>query len=271
MTASPLRAPTAEESHSYEKLQIIAHGKTHRKVLEIFARFGDRGCLLDIPAGEGALAWQLSKLGYQVTGGDVDPSFFKVRSIPCIFIDMNRRFPIDDSQFDFVSCIEGIEHVQDQFHFVRECGRILKPGGHLVVSTPNILNLASRLKFLLSGFFSLFPRPINEFSQVPVFDHIHPITYYQLRYILHTQGFHVTEVATDLWRRSAAALYLMKPLVELYTIRTMRKERDSAQRSANREIRHVLTSPEILLGRTLIVIARKTGGNSVRITQASEV
>lgn len=271
MTAFPLRAPTPEESHGYEKLQIIAHGKTHRKVLEIFSRFDHRGSVLDIPAGEGALAWQLSKLGYDVTGGDVDPNFFKVGSIHCVFIDMNQRFPIDNEQFDFVSCIEGIEHVQDQFHLVRECGRILKPGGHFVLSTPNILNLASRLKFLLSGFYSLFARPINEFSQVPVFDHIHPVTYYQLRYMLHTQGFHITEVATDLWRRSAITLYALRPLVHLYTMRTMRKERDPEQCLANREIRRVMTSAGILLGRTLIIVARKTGANSIRIIQASDV
>jgi SAM-dependent methyltransferase len=271
MTASPLSSPWFEESRGYEELQIIAHEKTHRKVLEILSRFDQRGSLLDIPAGEGALAWQLSKLGYDVTAGDADPRFFKVRSIACVFIDMNRRFPIDDEQFDFVTCVEGIEHVQDQFHFVRECGRILKPGGHLVLSTPNILNLASRLKFLLSGFYSLCASPINEFRQVPIFDHIHPVTYYQLRYMLHTQGFHITEVETDLWRRSAITLYALRPVVHLYTMRTMRKERNPEQCLANREIRRVLTSADILLGRTLIIVARKTGGNSIRVIQASDV
>jgi SAM-dependent methyltransferase len=271
MTKSPICTPTLDDLRTYENLQIIAHEKTHRKVLEIFSHFESRGSLLDIPAGEGALAWQLSKLGYDVTGGDVDPNFFKVGSLRCIFIEMNRRFPVENEQFDFVSCVEGIEHLQDQYHFVRECHRILKDRGYLVLSTPNILNLASRLKFLMSGFYSLFPRPINEYSQVPVFDHIHPVSYYQLRYILHTQGFQITGVATDLLRRGAVPLYILKPLVRLYTLRTMRKELDPKQRAANREIRNVLTSSDILLGRTLIVVARKTSSDSIRVIQASEV
>jgi SAM-dependent methyltransferase len=271
MTAAPVRAPSLEDARTYENLQIIAHEKTHRKVLEIFSKFSKRGSLLDVPAGEGALAWQLQKLGYSVTGGDVDPKFFKVRSIPCVFLDMNRRFPLEDGRFEFVSCVEGIEHLQDQFQFVRECWRVLRPGGFLVLSTPNILNLASRMKFLFSGFYSLFPRPINEFSQIPVFDHIHPVTYYQLRYMLHTQGFQINEVTTDLIRRSACALYFLKPLVQLYAVRTMRKETDPKQRSANRQIRQVIASPDILVGRTLIVVARKTGGNPIQIIQASEV
>ncbi len=260
-----------DAARSYERLQIIAHEKTHRKVLEIFARFPARGRLLEIPGGEGALAWQLHKLGYEVTAGDIDPEFFKVEPIPCLRLDLNARFPVEDGQFDFISCIEGIEHLQDQFHFVRECRRVLAPGGHLVLSTPNILNLASRLKYFLSGFYSLVPRPINEFSQVPVFDHINPATYYQLRYMLHTQGFVITRVATDLIRRSASALYFLKPLVKLYSARTMRKEADPDQRRANREIRRVLTSREVLLGRTLILVARRKETTGVKVIQASQV
>lgn len=255
----------------YDDLQIIAHEKTHRKVLEIFSRFPNRGKLLEIPAGEGALAWQLQKLGFEVTGGDIDPGFFKVSSIPCIRLDMNRPFPLEDGQFDFISCIEGIEHLEDQFQFVRECYRVLRPRGILVLSTPNILNLGSRLKFFFSGFYSLVPRPINEFSLVPVFDHINPVTYYQLRYMLHTQGFAISEIATDLVRRAALPFYLLKPLIRLYSLRTMRKERDPQQKFANREIRRTLTSRNILLGRTLIVVARKKNVASIPTIQASEV
>jgi hypothetical protein len=140
-----------------------------------------------------------------------------------------------------------------------------------VLSTPNILNLASRLKFFFSGFYSLVPRPINEFSQVPVFDHINPITYYQLRYILHTQGFEIRQVATDLFRRGAVPFYVLKPLIRLYSVRSMRKERDPQQRAANRDIRRILTSPELLLGRTLILVACKKVRRPIPTIQASQV
>ena len=125
------QAAAADREQVYENLQIIAHGKTHRRVLEVFARFPYRGNLLEVPAGEGALAWQLHKLGYNVTAGDIDPKFFKVDSIPCVRVDLNRPFPFEDGLFQFVSCIEGIEHLQDQFQFVRECHRVLPPAGIL--------------------------------------------------------------------------------------------------------------------------------------------
>ena len=271
MATSPAALLDTREIQSYERLQIIAHERTHRRVLDLFESFPRRGRLLEVPAGEGALAWQLQKLGYGVTAGDIDPNFFKVRSIPCVYVDLNGELPFDNDQFEFISCIEGIEHLQDQFRFIRECHRVLRPGGRLVVSTPNILNLASRLKFLLSGFYSLVPRPINEFSVVPVFDHINPIAYYQLRYMLHTQGFRIITSDTDLYRRSASALYFLKPLIRLYSVRTMRKETDPEQRKANREIRRVMTSRRLLLGRTLIVVAEKSPVRSIRTIHASEI
>lgn len=253
-----------------EKLQIIAHERTHHRVLELFRSFGGQGKLLEIPAGEGALAWRLSKLGYQVTGGDVDPAFFKVPFLKCVYLDMNREFPLENGTFDYISCIEGIEHLENQFSFIRECNRMLRPGGTLVLSTPNILNVASRLKYLLSGFFSLCPKPISEFSAVPVFDHISPLTYYQLRYMLHTNGFRIQRVETDLYRRSCYALLPLYPLVRLSMLRTMRKESDSQQRQANQEIRKVMGSPAVFFGRTLIVVARKQEqANHLKTTLAS--
>jgi SAM-dependent methyltransferase len=240
-----------------EKLQIIAHERTHHRVLDLFKEFGGQGKVLEIPAGEGALAWRLSRMGYEVIGGDVDPAFFKVPFLKCLYLDMNRNFPVEDGAFDYISCIEGIEHLEDHFGFIRECQRVLRPKGRLILSTPNILNIASRMKYLLSGFYSLCPRPINEFSTVPVFDHINPVTYYQLRYMLHTNGFRITQTCTDFYRRSCYGLIFLYPFMRMAMLRTMRKETNERQRAANREIRKVMASLNLFLGRTLIVVAIK--------------
>lgn len=254
-----------------ERLQIIAHEKTHHRVLDIFRSFGGQGRVLEIPAGEGALAWRLSELGYDVLGGDVDPAFFKVPFLECVSLDMNARFPLEDESFDYISCIEGIEHLENHFGFLRECHRVLRHRGFLVLTTPNILNIASRLKYLLSGFYSLCPKPVNEFSSIPVFDHINPITYYQLRYILHTNGFRITRITTDLYRRSSWGLAFLYPLVRLAMIRTMRKETEARQRSANQEIRRVMASRDIFLGRTLIVVTQKLERQALPTTLASAI
>lgn len=250
--------------------QIIAHGKTFLRVLHLLDKL-PRGRLLDIPSGEGALSTAAQEMGFDVLAGEIDPRFFKAKGIECRYMDMNRALPVDDESLDYVVCLEGIEHLENIFRFVRECRRILKPSGRLILSTPNILNLASRFKYFFSGFYSLCPRPINEFSHLPVFDHIHPVTFPQVRYMLHSSGLRIREVTTDLWRRSAVGFLLFYPMIRLYSIRTMRKESDPRQRQANREIRRQMNSLDLLLGRSLILEAEKAGRPSIEVVQASDV
>lgn len=72
-------------------------------------------------------------------------------------------FPYPDAHFDTVLCCELIEHLmQDPMHMMVEINRILKPGGHLVMSTPNITGLRAVEGVLLSyhpGFFHTYVVP----------------------------------------------------------------------------------------------------------------
>ena len=56
------------------------------------------------------------------------------------FLDATRRFPIDDATFDYVFCEHMIEHISwhDGQIMLRECRRILKPGGKIRLSTPDL-------------------------------------------------------------------------------------------------------------------------------------
>ena len=253
-----------------EGFQVIAHEKTLFRILDLFDEL-PRGRILDIPSGEGALSHCLRDMGFEVVGADLDPQFFKASGIECLQIDMDRTFPLGDKSFDYIACLEGIEHLEHPFQFIRECHRILKWNGRLILSTPNILNVASRLKYFLSGFYALCPRPLNEFVHTPVFDHINPMTSYQVRYLLHRSGFRIQKTTTDLWRRSCFPLMFFYPLQRAYAVRTMRKELDPRQREANREIRKVLHSPDMLLGRTLIVDAAKQREAGIEKIEASSV
>jgi SAM-dependent methyltransferase len=250
--------------------QVIAHEKTFFKILDLFDEL-PRGKILDIPSGEGGLSHCLREMGFEVVGADIDPRFFKASGIQCLNIDMNRPFPLEDESFDYIACLEGIEHLENPLQFSRECHRILKWNGRIILSTPNILNSASRLKYFFSGFYSLCPRPLNEFAHTPVFDHINPMTYYQVRYALHSNGFQILRITTDLWRRSCFPLMFFYPLQRAYAIRSMRKEPDPRQREANKEIRKVLHSPDMLLGRTLIVEATKQEAAGIERIDASDV
>lgn len=57
--------------------------------------------------------------------------------------------PADDNEFDVIVAADIIEHLVDTDGFLRELGRVLGPGGFLIVTTPNLAGWRSRLRMLL--------------------------------------------------------------------------------------------------------------------------
>jgi 2-polyprenyl-3-methyl-5-hydroxy-6-metoxy-1,4-benzoquinol methylase len=216
-----------------------------------------RGKLLDIAAGEGALSAAASELGFTVSACDLQPQNFKAPGIDCAPCNLNEGLPFPDESFDCAVCIETIEHLRDRYAFLAGCARVLKPGGTLILTTPNVLNLAARARYLASGFFPLFGRPVNEFEPHPTHTHVNPIPYYYLRHALVVNNFEITSVITDRYRKNALLLAWFYPLVVLASKHSVRKETDSRQRKINREILRTMRSAALLFGRTLIVVARR--------------
>ena len=240
-----------------ERLPVYACHKTHDRAARIFDSWPRNGRVLEMAAGSGAFARRLVELGFSVEACDLFPEQFRVPEVPVRFADLSERLPYEDSSFDFLSCLEGIEHLEDQFAFVRECWRVLRPGGRLLMSTPNILGLASRWRYFWTGFFPLATKPMNEHRKAPVHDHIHLITYYELRYILRTTGFRVVDVTTDRIRKYGLLHAWAVPLVWAATRRALRRETDPLQAQSNAEIQSHMLSRNLLFGRTLMVVAQR--------------
>jgi 2-polyprenyl-3-methyl-5-hydroxy-6-metoxy-1,4-benzoquinol methylase len=247
----------ATEAPPSERLPVYACHKTHDRAAKLFAGWPRSGRVLEMAAGSGAFARRLVELGFSVEACDLFPEQFRVPEVRVTFADLSERLPYDDASFEYLSCLEGIEHLEDQFAFVRECWRVLRPGGRLLMSTPNILGLASRWRFFWTGFFPLATRPMNEHRKAPVHDHIHLITYYELRYILRTTGFTILDVTTDRIRKYGMLHGWAVPLVWAATRLALRRETDPRQVRSNAEIGAHMLSPDLLFGRTLMVVAQK--------------
>ncbi|MDX2149155.1 MAG: glycosyltransferase [Bryobacteraceae bacterium] len=113
------------------------------------------------------------------------------------------RFPYDDHFYSTVLCCELIEHLpSDPMHMMSEINRILKPGGHLVLTTPNIGSLRAISAILQGyhpGFFPAYIRP-SETDEETEARHNREYTPKEIHRLLTGSGFEVTLLETGEFR-----------------------------------------------------------------------
>jgi SAM-dependent methyltransferase len=97
--------------------------------------------------------------------------------------DFSKPLAVKSGVADLVIALEIIEHLYDTDFFMSEIHRILKPGGLLILSTPNLASLGNRLKLLFGG----YPHYL-EYSLMGA-GHIHLYTLPVLKSQLHSTDF----------------------------------------------------------------------------------
>ena len=229
----------------------------HDRIVEIFKGFDCGGRVLDAPAGTGTISQKLKEAGFDVVAADINPHLFSAQKIPFKEADLNKTLPFEDEMFDFILCSNGIEHLEDPFHFIRECFRLLKGEGKILITTPNVLNLKSRMANLLVGFNLFTGRPYNEVDDYSGGDHIHLAHYYELRINLHRNGFRILEATAHSYSHRAMLFAPLYPIVCLATRRAFRRERNPRQKERNEEIFHHVTSFDLIFGKKLFLLAEK--------------
>ncbi len=214
--------------------------------------------IMEFTPGEGHLTKALLDAGYKnIETMDIYPENFKLKEVKCHKGNISEPLPFADALFDLVISVEGIEHLENQYGFAAEINRILKNNGYLIITTPNITNFASRIRFLLTGFYALAARPSSEFEKNWSIEHIYPITFWQLRHILHTNGLFIRQITTDHIRRSALIGAPFYPLTYLFTRKKLREEDEPRQKQTNMEILRQMHAPALYFGRTQIIRAQK--------------
>jgi len=108
-------------------------------------------------------------------------------------------YPYADASFDTVLCCELIEHLfEDPMHMMSEINRILKPGGHLVLTTPNIGSLRSISAILLGyhpAFFPAYIRPRVEGEEAEA-RHNREYVPMEIQHLLTDSGFEMVLLET---------------------------------------------------------------------------
>lgn len=218
--------------------------------------------VLDVPSGPGKLAQSLQRRGVQsITCIDILEAHYVESGSGTRYIraDINDPLPFEDGSFDCVVSREGIEHLVTPFAFLGELCRVLQPGGVLFLSTPNIMTVDARMKYLLSGYFQGF-RELRDnhpgLRELEFQGHISPIYFWQLAYFLGNYGFTIERVTTNQIKHEK------KPLKRLLARAIAGLIRANARRRGFPD--EGTLSDEFLFGDSLIIQARRTGERVTR-------
>ena len=87
---------------------------------------------LDVGARNGTQSQWLKTRGYTVRSIDVEPRFES-----CELVNANEPLPFDTDSFDLIWCSEVIEHLVEPKESLQEMLRVCKPGGRIILTTPN--------------------------------------------------------------------------------------------------------------------------------------
>jgi SAM-dependent methyltransferase len=137
-------------------------------------------------AGRGGLSWLLDREGYAVTSMDLHPDHFVAPGLRCDAADFNAPLALPSQSLDCVVAVEVIEHLEAPWTFLREALRVLRPGGTLIFTSPNVVGLPARLLFLRRGLLPYF----RDESFVGCY-HVTPIFPWAVQRWATTAGAHV--------------------------------------------------------------------------------
>jgi SAM-dependent methyltransferase len=249
-----------------EKQRVFSHVPNFTGYMKVVADLvmslpGSDPIVLDLPAGNGLLSEYLRNSGRKVTSADINserPDY--------VYANMEQPLPFANATFDVIVCLEGIEHVIEPNALVREMCRILKPGGCIVLSMPNVQSLYSRLEFLLTGTMYQFNPSFSVHARGRIVDrgHISPVSLAQLDYMFGECGLELVAATGDkIKKKILFPLYGLLWLGNLIAINLrMRNVRRVTREQENKGVRNLhrlysfMLKSRPLLSRSLVTVWR---------------
>jgi ubiquinone/menaquinone biosynthesis C-methylase UbiE len=157
LAASDVRTYFNREAHSWQR-KYRSRGRFSSRVEQFVAQLS-RLCLpenniLDLGCGTGELAAAINKMGYHITACDIAEGMIDIARTShaktgvkwiCLEPDW-KALPFEDGSFGGVVASSVFEYLIDVEHVVAELSRVLQPGGILLMTVPNPLNLLRKLE-----------------------------------------------------------------------------------------------------------------------------
>lgn len=243
---------TSSQPWSYG-LVALSRSEIHEKVIKL-ASLVPRGKALDVPTGTGVLGDRLRKIGFEVSCCDIDSTYFSAPDLTFEIGDLNQSLPYPTGSFDLITCVEGIEHLENPFNALREFSRILKPGGKLILTLPNYLNIERRLRFLVTGLFSKIPSPRKlgkeRFEHLYML-HLIPLTYPILKVMMEHSDFKILQIEKDKEKKRMKWFLPLVWIIRGYCFFWPKEKKEDYH------LKDTLSDELIMGGNTLIIVADK--------------
>jgi len=161
----------------YKGIPEMAAYRLHSDIFELLKPYlKGKLYILDSGCGQGAFSQRLVDLGMVVDACDIDTGQLKANVNRKIELDLNSEIPAEKFpyKYDIILAFEIIEHLHNPWKYLDDCLKLLKKGGIIVLTTPNISNFISRLRFFMRGSLLAFEKTDLKHG------HITPLSFVQI-------------------------------------------------------------------------------------------
>jgi SAM-dependent methyltransferase len=247
-----------------------SHPSTNETVFSIItSAVGPDAHIVDFGAGLGYMSnrvahWIETGGGdpkKQFTACDLDPAQFRCGKVRCVGIPPDSTFPSNIQSADLIYSVEVLEHLPRPYDFFANAYAALKPGGYLLVTTPNLLHMTARMGLLFQGYQTMFAPPSAKPENAGrICGHIMPLGYGQIHAGLRKAGFTDLTLHIDRAKRGAQILYwLYWPWLMLGSRVALRRLQrvDPPLYEETGAIMEALNGRVLSTARSCIVMARK--------------
>lgn len=219
--------------------------------------------VIDLSAGSGYIINEFLKAGADVELYDLFPQQNTHCPVICNYIDLQKPFGIAPGTADIAILGETIEHLPNQFFFFQEAAKILKPGGKLILTTPNSSSLRSRLsQFLMESEHYSTPAPneTDAYTKWPgssdgYFSKLFISGILRLRTLAALNGLKIKKVYKSKGSSTSYLLLIFYPILYYFSWKNFKKQTRSDPRNVAvyKEILSLNTSVSLLTSKHLIV------------------
>lgn len=176
------------------------HRNRYKNDLELINEYFKQGKMLEIGANPYHITFCLKQMEYDITGVDINPNLFQK------FIDHydlvikkadieKEKLPFNENSFDFIIFNEVFEHLRiNPIFTLQEINRVLKPGGILFLTTPNLYAIHKVLMFNLGKSFNDAYDEFNKLNVYGYMGHIREYSVSEVRKFLEKSGFKIKKI-----------------------------------------------------------------------------